>query len=372
MDLVSKYAPTSFEEIIGNSGAVEEVKRWALDWNRGKKQIPLLFIGASGVGKTGVARIAAKEMGWRVIEVTRDNYEDFNKFTSFDNDLFGRKALVLVDAVDAEFTAGQLRKLSAGIKDSKKPIIFISHKAWTRALTALTPLVKKIKFRAINWMSIRKHLRAIIEKEGISSEEEIDVIARKSGGDLRAALNDLSSGATGKRLKNNDIFSAITTLFKTESFDTAIKSADNVNENLDFFLLWVEENIAREYADVEEVAKAFDALSRADVYRGRIRKRQNWKLLKYVRSVGLGGVALAKKEKYRTMPRYAFPSVLRKLSSSKKKRGIMKSLSFKIGEKLHCSRGRAKETLWVWSGLNGAKDYFELTKDENSLLSEFN
>ncbi len=370
MDFASKYAPKALDGVIGNSPAVEEVRRWSLDWQRGKKQRPLLFVGASGVGKTCTARATANEMGWPVVEITRDNADEFAKTISSTNTLFGRKALVLVDAVDEEFTPSQLKAFAETVKEARQPVIFVSRKSWTRGLAALAPATKKISFKAVNWMSIRKLLREIAEKEGVEADAES--IARRCGGDVRAALNDLASGSTGERLQNKDVFSAIIKLFKTSSFKEAVESADVVDENLDLFLLWLEENVPREYEDAEEIAKAFDALSRADVHRGRVMRRQNWKLLKYVRSVGLGGVALAKKGKYHKFPRYSFPGILRKLSASKKKRAVMKTLSRKIGGKLHCSGARAKQCLWVWARFKESADYFGLDDEEEKLLSEFN
>ncbi len=369
MDLASKYAPKTLAGIIGNSSAVEEVRKWALDWERGKKPKPLLFVGSSGVGKTAAARAVASEFSWALAEVTRDNFEDFNGIVRSTTNLFGGKTLVLVDAVDEEFTPSKLKKMADAVAEAGQPVIFVSRKSWTRGLAALKPAIKKVSFRSVNWMSIRKRLVEIAEAEGIDADAE--GIARACGGDVRAAYNDLSSGAGGTRLQNKNVFSGVIKLFKTESFGEAVESADAVDENLDYFLLWVEENIHREYEDAAEVAKAFDALSRADVYRGRIRRRQNWKLLKYVRSVGLGGVALAKKGKYRKMPHYAFPSILKKLSTSKKKRAVLKSLSAKVGEKLHCSGARARECFWAFAGFGGAPEYFGLDADEKKLFAEF-
>lgn len=40
--------------------------------------------------------------------------------------------------------------------------------------------------------------------------------------------------------------------------------------------LWIEENIPYEYKG-EELARAYDALSIADVFRGRIHRQQHWR-----------------------------------------------------------------------------------------------
>ena len=42
-----RYAPKCLAEFAGNSDAVVQAKRWALDWERGKSAKPLLSIGSS-------------------------------------------------------------------------------------------------------------------------------------------------------------------------------------------------------------------------------------------------------------------------------------------------------------------------------------
>ena len=50
--------------------------------------------------------------------------------------------------------------------------------------------------------------------------------------------------------------------------------------NDDVYGYWIEENIPEEYGK-EDLEKAFDMLSRADVFRGRIMRRQYYRFMVY-------------------------------------------------------------------------------------------
>src|SRR3989338_693697 len=103
----------------------------------------------------------------------------------------------------------------------------------------------------------------------------LSVIARSSGGDMRAAINDLQSLHLGKAITKEDIaeldqreakqdvLNALTIIFKTTSAEVALPAFDNVDENVDGLLLWIDENIPREYKTPEDLARAFYALAEA-------------------------------------------------------------------------------------------------------------
>ncbi|MBI4018372.1 MAG: hypothetical protein HY368_02080, partial [Candidatus Aenigmarchaeota archaeon] len=70
---------------------------------------------------------------------------------------------------------------------------------------------------------------------------------------------------------------------------------------------WLEENIPAEYKSAEEVALAFDYLSKSDLFAARITKRQSWSLQKFSFDLALFGVALAKKRSYAGFVKYQPP-----------------------------------------------------------------
>ena len=98
---------------------------------------------------------------------------------------------------------------------------------------------------------------------------------------------------------------ALLKVFKTTDPFVALSAFDNVNEDFDKRFLWIDENLPREYKDPKSLARAYDALSKADVFRGRIRRWQHWRFLVYIRAYLTAGVAVSKDEKYKKMVQYA-------------------------------------------------------------------
>src|SRR5580765_4109298 len=64
--LITKHRPTSFEEVMGNAKVVESLIQAI---RRESRPHAFLFVGPSGVGKTTLARITAKELDAFVNEI---------------------------------------------------------------------------------------------------------------------------------------------------------------------------------------------------------------------------------------------------------------------------------------------------------------
>jgi replication factor C large subunit len=119
-------------------------------------------------------------------------------------------------------------------------------------------------------------------------------------------------------------------------------SISNVDKPPDEIFWWIEQNIPNEYERPEEIAKAYDMLSRADIFRGRIMRRQYWKLLKYMIDLMTGGVALSKEELYRKFSRYSYPDKIKYLGMTKAKRAMQKEKLGELSKYLHCSSQKIK------------------------------
>ncbi|MBI4406679.1 hypothetical protein HY571_02080 [Candidatus Micrarchaeota archaeon] len=152
------------------------------------------------------------------------------------------------------------------------------------------------------------------------------------------------------------------------NFNESVNASDNVDADLDTFTRWIEENIPIEYEDAGEKAGAFKWLAKSSAMQGRIRKKQYWGLLRYVRVFSHAGVSLSKKESYRKFTPYRFPSLLKTLSQGKKERAVRKSLCVKIGRAMHCSSRKANENLLSLAGLKITK-YLELNEEEEKFLN---
>ncbi|MEI6797419.1 MAG: hypothetical protein WCK39_11195, partial [Methanomassiliicoccales archaeon] len=110
----------------------------------------------------------------------------------------------------------------------------------------------------------------------------------------------------------------------------------DVGEEPSFVLTWLDENIHRAYKGTEMV-NAYECLSRADVFLGRVKVRQNYTFWSYATDLMAFGVTLSKKEALPGYQDIQFPRFLMGMSGSKGARGARKEVAGKFGEYLHRS-----------------------------------
>ena len=127
----------------------------------------------------------------------------------------------------------------------------------------------------------------------MSALNDLQCIAEKNSNINKENLDSL-----GYRDLQESIFNALMRIFKTTDISTALTSFDNVKEDLDEQFLWLDENIPKEYTKPEDLANAYDALSKANIFNRRITRNQYWRFLVYINAHLTAGVALAKEEKY--------------------------------------------------------------------------
>ena len=355
-----KHAPQAFDQFVGNSGLVQTVKDWARAWNEGKSGKPLLFHGPPGVGKTCLALLTAKLSGWQVFELNasdlrnKDVIERLVSAAAFNSSFTGGKRLILLDEVDGLQRAdrGGNTAILNVIKQSQNPVILTANKIYTkdRKLDAIKAYCQEMKFTKIMSPSIAKRLREVCEREGIDYDLEVlKALAQNSSGDLRAALLDLQSlsfdqkitledlDSGGYREREEDIFKIMEKIFKSRDL-AQIRRAKAASE-VDNRLLkgWIEENIPRIYKKGDDAELAFRKLSKADVFDGRIMRRQHWGFLRYSSELMASGVALAKENDYHGWLQVQFPQLLKKLSASKSTRNLKQGLAAKMSSAIHTS-----------------------------------
>ena len=297
--LIDKYFPKNFEEFVGNVEIADYVLEWAKKWESGVAQKPLLFFGPPGCGKTALALLVAKQMNWQLFETSasslrnKDAIEHIVGAATGNASLFGNRRLVLIDEIDAlqAQDRGGASAIMTIIKQATNPIILTANEIYgDKKLLPLRALAEIKEFKKINYLSIAKRLREICTLEGIEFEDEaIKELARNSGGDFRSAILDIQ-GLSPKivmddvkdlfpRERKEKIFSVMTKIFKGKTIKEVQDAAMSAEVDNDLLSLWVEENIPRQF-DVTDTSKAFDVLSRADIFNGRIYRRQHYGFLK--------------------------------------------------------------------------------------------
>ncbi len=340
--LTIKYAPKSLDEFVGNEKARAQIKAWFAR-AIAKKEKPLLIWGPPGVGKTSTAYALAREHNLDVIEMNASELRDKQHverkigLAGEGLGLFGKGKLILIDDVDAfqREDRGGLAEIINIFKRCKWPIIITATDYWDKKLTPLRNHVFPVEYKRISPYSVLKLLKRIATSEHINiSDETLKEIAKKCGGDVRAAINDLYAKMPGFREREEDIFEKMRIIFKSTTYKQA-KLASWIIDH-DYLKLWIEENIPNEYTKAHDCALAFNFLSRADVFDGRIKRRQYWGFLRYSSDLMTAGVALAKEERYFKFTRYSFPSYLRLMATSQARRKMRKEIGIKLGHILKC------------------------------------
>lgn len=380
MLFVEKYRPKKLDDIIGHDQPKQKIKGWILNWMHKKPRKPLLIYGPSGIGKTALAHTLAEEFDLSLVELNASmlrNKAVIQRVLSTAtqaSSLYGKMKLLVVDDTDIfeRSDRGGVSALTSLLRNASKPFLLTAINPWNKKLSSVRMLCELIQLRRPSTPSIKKLLGNIASKEKLPlSQEDIEKIAENANGDVRSALNDLQAGGIGLRDREQDIFHQLRTIFKSTNWqDAADVSKGNVDYNM--LKLWVDENIPHEYETPEDLANAFNCLSRLDVFEGRI-KKSRWILLRYCYALLTAGIALSKKEPYRKFTKYQFPTYLKKMGASVIRRALRKSLCAKIGAKTHTSIHDAQAYLPLLQSM-ASKDaeklaeFYELKEEELAYL----
>ncbi|MFH1779936.1 MAG: AAA family ATPase [Candidatus Micrarchaeota archaeon] len=354
------------KEVVGNEDAKSELLQWALDWERNKKSKPILLTGPIGTGKTTIVNALAQELAWNTLVLTTQDLRNTKKTLPLitpGKGLTGFETLFIIEDADATLTKRDVSRIKE--LEPEHPLVISAADAWDPKISDLRTYCRKIELKKINSRTITSFLTNYA-KENNLNEELIPGIVDSSEGDLRSAIIDLTYSTAGSRERNEDVFKELLKVFK-HGFNEANQVSNSTD--LDLFFRWVEENIPAEYEDPQEIADAFQWLSKAFVYKGRINNRQYYTLMRYLKPVGLGGVAVSKKNKYAKFTRYQFPSIIRKLSQTKKNRGAIKSAGLKIGSRTHASSKKGIETIKLTGVSEESSRFYNLSEDENALIA---
>ncbi|MBM3234072.1 replication factor C large subunit [Candidatus Pacearchaeota archaeon] len=351
--LCEKYRGKCFLDVKGQDLAVDRIKAFIKIFPSKKA---ILLHGPTGTGKTSLAYVLAQETNSEILELNasdlrnREQLEKVLKPATQESTLFGKGRIILVDEVDGISAAdkGGLPELLSLIEKTKFPIIITANDIWQQKFNLLRQKSELVPLKALNYKTILLILKEIAEKEKIQVNEEIlTSISIKSRGDVRAALNDLQAvfqinkpEEIGERDKEDDVFNVLKQIFKNLVNHETLRLYDTVNMPLDEILLWLEENIPYEYHG-EELAKAYEVLSKADVFRGRIHRQQHWRFLVYQNILLSAGVSSAKEKPKIGFTLYKKPSRILKIWMSNQRQQKKKSIAVKYAEYCHISVKRA-------------------------------
>ena len=373
-DWTEKYRPSTLSEIVGNENAIRVMRRWAGSWtDRTPAKRSIVLRGEPGIGKTSAALALANDYGWDTIEMNASDHRNaesihrvaglgsvsqtFSSTGEFLSTNEGRRKLIILDEADNLFGRedyGGAKAIVETIRETNQPIILIVNDYYglTRKASAVKTLAEKAVFSRLSERSIIGVLERICRAEEVAvGAEVLRDIAKNSGGDLRGAVNDLQmavqgrravesldSGLLGKRNQEVELETALRDMFGATAARDARNSMMSVDKTPEDLILWIDESIPQEFASGKELATAFDALSRADVFLARTRRLQHYGLWAYAKELMTGGVAMARGEGRRRVPyRYGFPGYLLMMSRSRSIRSTRLSLGAKLSPYFHTS-----------------------------------
>ena len=213
-----KYRPTTFSSVVGQTALTATLKNAI---NTGKLANTYLFCGPRGVGKTTCARIFAKTINCTNRTPNGEACGECESCRSFNNELRsynvfeldaasnnsvddirtlteqvrippmnGKYKVYIIDEVHMLSTSAFNAFLKTLEEPPKYAIFILATTEKHKIIPTILSRCQIYDFGRISNIDITSHLKAVAEREGITTEPEaLNIIAEKSDGGMRDALS---------------------------------------------------------------------------------------------------------------------------------------------------------------------------------------
>ncbi len=351
-----KYSPKHIAEVPQQSAA-SALSRFLAEFPRKRG---IILVGPTGCCKTSLVYALANEKGLDINETNASDYRTASEIksrvggASKQASLFGTGKLILVDEMDGlagNKDRGAIPALAEVISSSCFPIVLTAIDLSDKKYKALKKCCSVVELSPVGADDCAEVLARISTIEKIDADPLLlKTLARRSGGDLRGMLNDfqglVSCGALTReaidtlspRDREESMQQALVRVLKNSDASLAKGAFDATDVDLSEALLWLEYNVGKEYTKPADCCRAFDALSRADVFLGRIRRWQHWHFLVYANVLMTAGVACAKDAKYPGLPTYQRTSRLLKIWMANARNSKRDAIAAALGAVSHTSK----------------------------------
>jgi replication factor C large subunit len=304
------YRPVKVRDMIGNEDERLMVMKWLSGWVVGSK--PLLLIGPPGVGKTTLVHALARQLDYDLIEMNasdtrnRDQLEQLITPILANTSIFGKNILLFLDEVDGISGREDTGGIESIVRIMKQPTIPVIMAANSRdaKIKELAKVCKTIEFNAVTPRLLMLLIDHVLnhQKKKLNLSEKTSIVD-KAHGDVRLLLNILQAKVSGYDASANasadiDIAEAINGFFRAQNEDTArsfLLNADASYQDPRFGMSAEERrkdmlgalfsSIVSSRIDIVTIADLLEVVSRADLIVGRIARKRQWSLLRYIDNI---------------------------------------------------------------------------------------
>ncbi|MCA9497446.1 MAG: AAA family ATPase [Nanoarchaeota archaeon] len=357
----------------------------------------ILLYGRAGSGKTTTLNLLAEKYNFEIFEL---NASDSRNKKSIEESvgnvikqksLFNKNKIIIIDEVDGvsgTYDRGGVAELIKIIKTCPFPIGFTANDKDSDKIKTLKKVCINIDFENNSKELLLNIAQRIFKKENINYElpklkafiEERNII------DIRGFINDLqhstinSNFEPSEKLESRDYKKKIENLLDKIYFsypEDSYKSSFNSDINIDDLFLYLEENTPNVYTK-EALILAFNEISKADIFKGRIMRWQYWRFLVYINFYLTYGISSSKnkpnknsyKKNQRILKKWIYGNqvnALRPRTKIEKEKEIPLKFIEKLSKNYACSvkKCRSKELPYF------VKMYKENKKFQESMNKKF-